>query len=133
MDYSFNLPCKAFSVNAYYYGNRAIKTKEARAWEAQILELLEEHKPLHDMADAWRISGGVFHIRININYPHYLYYNKAGQISAKTFDVTNTEKPLVDLILGTFMNINDRNLTVCLSSKAPGPRHSIDITLELIS
>lgn len=84
------------------------------------------------MADMWRKSGGIFHIRIQNNYPRHVYYNKLEQVSAKTFDITNCEKPLVDLIMNRFMDVNDRYLTVCVSSKGPveGP-HSLDITLEL--
>lgn len=134
MEYSFNLPIKAFSVNAYYYKNRAIKTKEARAWEAVVLWHLREHPSLLEMADKWRISCGIFHIRICNNYPRHMYYNKHGQVSAKTFDITNCEKPLVDLIMNNFMNVNDRYLTVCVSSKGPVmDRQSIDITIKLLS
>ncbi len=131
--YSFNLPIKAYSVNSYYYASKRIKTPGAKAYEKQVLELLEEHKPLLDMADMWRKSGGVFQIAICNNYPTYLYYNKAGQISAKTFDVTNIEKPLVDLVMNTFMGVNDRFLIKCMSTKGPAAKQGIDITLELIS
>lgn len=63
-----------------------------------------------------------------------MYYNKHGQVSAKTFDITNCEKPLVDLIMNNFMNVNDRYLTVCVSSKGPVmDRQSIDITIKLLS
>jgi len=131
--YSFNLPIKAFSINKYHYATKKIKTSDARAWEGVVLEHLHKHPDLLKMADKWRISGGVFHITITINYPRQFYYNSFGRISAKTFDVTNTEKPLVDLIMNTYMKVDDRNLTVCTSSKGPveGP-NSIDITLELL-
>lgn len=98
-----------------------------------ILGHLQNHPDLLRMAEKWQKNGGVFHITIAINYPRQLYYNRFERISAKTFDVTNTEKPLVDLIMNNYMGVDDRNLTVCVSSKGSveGP-HSIDITLELV-
>ena len=131
MRVEINLPIKAYSVNAYFYGNRSIKTKEARAYEALVLHLLEDYKQLHDMADIWRESGGYFSIDICVEYPQHIYYNKSGKISAKTFDVTNVEKPLVDLVMNRFMDVDDKNLTSMCSSKRPGPMHSVRIILEL--
>ena len=131
--YSFSLPCKAFSANHMYYKNRSIRTADYNAWGTLVLELLEEHKQLHDMADMWRLSGGIWHIRVNVNYPQYLYYNKAKQVSAKTMDVDNVLKPLIDTLFGKFLDVNDRFITVCVSTKGPGATHNIDITLELLS
>jgi Holliday junction resolvase RusA-like endonuclease len=126
-----NLPIKAFSVNAYYYSNRNIKTKEAREYEALVLQLLEEYKALHDMALQFNEQGGEFSIEICIEYPQHIYFNKSGKISAKTFDVTNVEKPIVDLIMNRFMNIDDRFLVSCKSTKRAGAMHKINIVLEL--
>ncbi len=127
------MPCKAFSVNAYHYATKKIKTKPAKEWEAIILWHLQERAvPLLAMAEQWKASGGVFHITITNNYPRQMYYNRFGQVSAKTFDITNCEKPLVDLIMNNFMGVDDRNLTVCTSSKGPvDGLNSINITLEL--
>ena len=116
-----------------YYATRAIKTKEARTWENSILKLLEQHPELLRIAHEWKLHGGIFHITITNNYPRHLYYNRFGQISAKTFDITNCEKPLVDLIMNRYMGVDDRFLTVCTSSKGPvEASNSIDVTLELI-
>ncbi len=129
------MPIKAYSLNKYHYATKKIKTQDAREWEAIVLwHLKDRAQPLADMADKWRLSGGTFSITIKNNYPRQMYYNRFGQVSAKTFDITNCEKPLVDLIMNTHMGIDDRNLVLCTSSKGPvdGP-NSVDITLELIS
>lgn len=131
MHYSFDLRTTAYSVNSYYYANRRFKTAEAKAYEAKILEMLEEHKPLLDMAEVWKANGGVFRIGIMNMYPHHLFYNRHGQISSKTFDCDNIIKPLIDLIFG-FMGINDKNVIRVLSEKCAGPLQQIKIELELI-
>lgn len=131
MKISFVLNAKAFSVNRYYYRTRSIKTREACEWEVEILQLLEEYKELHDMADAFKESGGVFHIEFCFVYPKHIFFNAQGKVSAKTFDVTNVEKPMVDLIMNNFMQIDDRFLTSMKSAKKSGPIHQIEVSITL--
>lgn len=132
MEFNFRLPIKAFSVNSYYYKNRAMKTKEAREYEQLVLAHLgESAKGLLALADKWRISGGVFHIAICNNYPATIFYNRHGQISAKTFDVSNIEKPLLDLIFIHYMGVDDKHVVAMKSCKQVGSI-GIDIAVELI-
>lgn len=131
MVYTFTLPTQAFSVNAYRYKRNFAKTAEARVYEAKILALLEDHKTLHDMADEFRERGGVLEIHITCFYPHHIFYNKSGSVSAKTYDVSNTEKPLLDLIINTFMQLDDRFVTKMVSEKKVGPNYAIEISLAL--
>lgn len=115
-----------------YYRSRAIKTKDARAWEEQILSLLQEHTALLDMAEIWRKSGGIFQIAICDIYPEHKFYNKQGQISSKTFDCDNILKPLIDLIFGKYMNINDKHITKVTGVKAIGASKYLSIFVELL-
>lgn len=132
MKYTFVLATQAFSVNAYRYRKNFIKTKEAREYEEKILYMLDEHKQLHDMADMWRKTGGYFEISIVQTYPKHIFYNQAGTISSKTFDISNCEKPLLDLILNTFMSVDDKNVTKLISEKRIGLNYTIEVSLELI-
>ncbi len=131
MKYSFVLPCAAFSVNAYRFRKGFTKTPEAKLYEAKILGLLEDHKNLIDMADEWRKNGGIFRFHINCTYPKHIFVNGSGNLSARTLDVDNVVKPLIDLVLTSFMGISDRFVIECSSSKSIGPSYTIQILLEL--
>ncbi len=122
---------RAFSVNKYYYATKKVKTAEARAWEDEISRFLDEEKELTDMADCHKESGGSFTITITVQYPHHYFYNNLGIISSKTFDCSNVEKPLLDMILGHRMGINDKFVTAMHSYKGIGPTWQILIRLEL--
>ncbi len=131
MQYSFTLPTAAFSVNAYRYSRGFAKTKEARIYEERILDMLDEHKTLHDMADVFRAQGGAFRVSITCQYPKHVFYNQAGHISAKTFDLSNVEKPILDLVFCNFMDTDDRFVTELVSKKEVGATWAIKITIEL--
>ncbi len=131
MRYDFVLPTQAFSVNAYRYSRGFAKTKEARLYEERVLEMLEEHKTLHDIADSFRAHGGAFKVSITCQYPKHVFYNQAGHVSAKTFDLSNCEKPILDLLFVNFMDVDDRFVTEMISKKEVGPTWAILITVEL--
>lgn len=131
MKHSFTLQIKAFSINAYHYSDKRHKTAEARAWEEQVLALLQDEKLLVDMADMWRKSGGTFRVHMTFGYPQHLFYNKAGAVSSKTFDLSNTEKPLLDLIFNRTMDVDDKHVVVLHSRKVPGSSYYIDFDIEL--
>lgn len=131
MTYNFVLPCQAFSVNAYRYKQGFAKTKEAKLYEERILGHLEEHKQLYDIADAFKERGGTLEVHIVCSYPHHIFYNQSKQVSAKTLDCSNVEKPLLDLVINNFMGLDDRFVTKLVSEKVAGVGHSIEITVSL--
>lgn len=93
--------------------------------------MLEDHKTLHDIADSFRTHGGSFKVSITCQYPKHVFYNQAGQISAKTFDLSNIEKPILDLVFCAFMDVDDRFVTEMVSKKEIGPTWAILISIEL--
>lgn len=130
MIYEFEIPMKPFSINAYTYSDKRHKTAEARAWDAEFLSHLEEHKMLHDLAMDIK-AGATVGITIVCEWPVHVFYNKAGTVSAKTMDISNCEKIIIDRLFKDFMAVDDRFITTMTSSKKPGPRHMIKIRLEL--
>lgn len=128
---SFMLHGKAFSVNKYYYKSRAVKTKEARVWEEQMLAQLANRQEVLEMAEEWRKNGGEFQVGMIFYYPESVFFNSHSVISAKTFDLSNVEKPLLDLVFNHTMQIDDRHVTRLDSRKMVGAWESIQITLEL--
>ncbi len=132
MEVSFVLAGKGFSINAAYYATRKIKTQAAKAWEAQISEQLNEVKLLSDLAYEWQERGGTFEVELIHEYPYHVFYNKQKQISSKTFDCSNVEKLLLDLIFGGALDINDKYVTRLISEKRVGAQHCIKVRIALI-
>ena len=130
MRVEFFLDIEPFSVNAWTYARQKIITREAREWQAQVYEQLSEVKALADLAEEWRAQGGVFSIEIHSIYPHHIFYNKQRQISSKTKDVSNVEKPLIDCIF-RHMDINDKYIVSMLSTKSASVRPGVNVVLEL--
>lgn len=133
MRVEFSLPIKAFSLNAYRYGHSPHKTKAARDYEAEVLSLLSKKHELELMADMWRKNIGYNQIQVWIThvYPKAVFYNKAGNVSAKTFDLSNTEKIILDLIINRHMGLDDRHVTQLVSSKESGECFEVRVCLEL--
>lgn len=130
---SLTLPTRGFSVNKMFYRSRATKTAEARAWEAETAALLEEHHCLTEFAAAWNAmpSNAGIEVRFRFNYPAYIFYTKDGKLSNKVFDVDNCVKFLLDVLFGTRLKINDKNVTKIVSEKAAGSDYSIDISIRI--
>lgn len=131
LDCSFRINNKPFSINAYHYRDKRHKTAEARAWEEEIVYALADVKELSAIADDWRKSGGYFELHITAVYPEYLFYTQSGEISGKTIDVTNFEKPLQDLIFKQ-MGLNDKLVKKMVSEKSAGTHNYLEVTIRLI-
>lgn len=133
MEVSLTVPGRGFSVNQTYYRNRATKTAEARAWEANMAAMLDEHKCLTEFADAWKANptNTGIEVRLRFNYPAHVFYTKDKMLSNKAFDVDNCAKILLDTLFGTRLQINDKNVTKLVLEKAAGPMYNIDISLRI--
>jgi len=119
---NFILYHKAFSINAATYRDSRFKSAAYKAWEAAILP---------DIPDLSHMAGfDYYEIQIEVEYPANIFFNKQGGISAKTFDVTNFEKLLVDLIMNKSVKTDDRYLVKCTSSKFSGAVQRIHISLK---
>lgn len=128
---NFTLMCKPFSINAWTYSDKRHKTKEAVLWTAQVNELLEEHsKALGELAMDFDKFGGCFRIQYTFLFPNHIFYNRDGQISSKSMDLTNVEKSITDRIFNDCMGVNDKSIVEVRSQKLPGPLYAIEVTLE---
>ena len=148
MTEEFLLPIKPFSINRMYYNNRAIKTTEAREWSCTVFDVLaqsENQEKLANLRDFFDKARHQISIELIAYYPEALYYTKKGDLSSRTFDISNWEKPLIDLIfLPKYMeqpvpygcpnlNADDRYLTEMKSSKKPAEQHKIYIKIQIQS
>lgn len=126
----FSLPMRAFSINKMNYRDVRFKTSEFKLWFTELCERLQAFKELLDTGDDFKREGGVFEISITVKYPHHIFYTKNGTISAKTFDISNVEKPIIDAIFRETMRVDDRYLVSCHSEKVVAATYGIDIKLE---
>lgn len=131
MEVQFELQGKGFSVNAAYYATRKIKTQACREWEVDKLHQLDDIKDLVDLKQTWEERGGYFSIEIVHEYPHHVFFNKQGLVSSKTFDCSNVEKLLIDLIFGRTLGIDDKNIVKLVSEKRVGAYHNIKVKIQL--
>lgn len=128
----FTIMVRPFSVNAYHYRDKRHKTVEARAWEASVIRNLEPYeKSLLELAEDYKKQGGYFTVTITAYYPPHIYYNLQEEISSKTVDITNFEKPTIDVVFGQVMQVNDKAIVRCTSQKLPGPFYALEIALKL--
>jgi hypothetical protein len=133
MQVKFSLPMQVFSVNRMNARDVRFKTAEYKAWANEVLyrlSELEEYKTLQEMASDHQAYGGTFAVKITAQYPYHIFYNKAGQISSKTIDCTNFGKPILDLVFGDTLSVNDKYVVKCTECKEVGPSYAIVIQIE---
>ena len=138
------IPFAAYSVNNYYYGDkRHGKRAEAKQWEYQINWELNKYQPAFEDIKRQFVLGE-HGFKVTFVFAYKSFFNKAGVISSKVFDVSNVEKPLLDLLFNPCnhgqapykspnINIDDRFVVEMLSKKCQGDSDSIEITIELIN
>ncbi len=136
MRVTIELPgAKAFSVNKMFTRDMRFKSGEFKDWYIRLktkIEELDEYKRLMELAaDVQNTSQASLSIYIECVYPVWLFYNKQGEISSKVFDISNVEKPLIDLLVQDIMGLNDKLITYMESSKRAGANYALNITLEL--
>lgn len=132
MHIKFVLPFKVFSINKMSTRDARFKTAEYKTWATAILATLQEmqeYKSLMEMAADFKAKGGEFKVSFCATYPWHIFYNKDGAISSKTIDCTNFGKPLLDLIFGHTMDVNDKYVTECTEVKKVGATYSIEISI----
>lgn len=129
---TLHLPIKPFSINQMNCRDARFKTQAYRDWATEVLARLDEHKELHELALDHQASGGTFEVELVAEFPEHVFYNKDGAVSSKTIDCSNFEKPLIDLVFGHTMDVNDKFITKLISSKRPGAAYGIKMTIRLL-
>jgi hypothetical protein len=141
---------KPFSINAMYYMDKRNKTREAKEWSYSVFHQLSSEQnlaKLEKIRDYFDPAKHHFHVSLRAYYPRHILHRKDGAVSAKSIDVTNWEKPLIDLLfLPKYfntpspygcknLNVDDKYITSMLSAKiiSPEDRHYIDIEIAVKS
>lgn len=148
MKQSFTIQIKPFSINQMFTNTRSLKTSAFRDWSYQIMHRLSEPEiedKLQELREKFDFESHVYHLSLEFQYPESHYIRRAGGISAKTHDLSNIEKPLIDLIFLPIyfdkpspygcknLNIDDKYLTRMISEKSisPDENHYIHISIEI--
>ena len=122
------------------------KTIEAQEWSCSILVALalkENKKKLKELRQYFDPEKHVYKVDLTFFYPKHVLHTKEGPISARAHDLSNVEKPLIDLVfLPMFydrippygaknLNIDDKYITDLRSRKRVGKDFRIRIGLHV--
>ncbi len=139
---------KSFSINAMTGANKRFKTSEARDWETTVLHQLnskQNKQKFENLRSHFDPNRHSYAVTIIVYYPETDFYTKKGLISAHTQDVSNYEKPLIDLVfLPKYfaqdppygcqnLNCDDKYITRMFSSKRPGTENKLIVRLKIIN
>ena len=146
MKRKLHLDMRLLSINAMYYGNRNHgKTQEAREWSSMICHELAKPENKQVLADLrGYFKAGEHAYKISIKYFTPKMFTKSGEISAQSLDISNFEKPIIDMIflpqnfgIGLHqcenLNIDDKHIVAMFSSKQFAPDFKVEISLSIIS
>lgn len=143
---TFVLNVDPFSINKLHYRDGKIKTRDAREWECQVFHELSKQVPQDAMRELRELFDPVKHsycVKLVCNLPEKKFFNKEGTISAKSMDLSNWEKPLIDLIFldrysefappfGVLnLKTDDRYITSLISRKQPSVAESASILVTI--
>jgi hypothetical protein len=122
------------------------KTIEAQEWSCSVLVALalkENKKKLKELRQHFDPMKHVYKVDLTFFYPKHVLYRKDGGISARAHDLSNVEKPLIDLVfLPMFydrpspygaknLNIDDKYIIDLRSRKRVGKDFRIRVTLNI--
>jgi hypothetical protein len=140
------LKLKPFSINAMFCRDKRHKTIEAQEWSCSVLVALalkENKKKLKELRQHFDPLKHIYKVDLTFFYPKHVLFRKDGGISARAHDLSNVEKPLIDLVfLPMFydrpspygaknLNIDDKYITDLRSRKRVGKDFRIRVTLNI--
>jgi hypothetical protein len=143
-----HLPLAPLSINAVYCKNRSWTTPEYKEWSSGVFHRLSTEDNLQAMADLREFFNPAKHayiIGLKFYYPSSILYTKKGALSARAHDISNIEKPLIDLIfLPKFydqpspygcknLNVDDKFIIDMRSQKLASDEHRIEVELSIQS
>lgn len=136
------IPHQPFSVNSISFRDKRHQTPEYRQWIVHICNHLLKPKAQNTMKkfrDCFNPKKHRVSIDITFNYPEEILFTKKGSMSAKAHDVSNIEKPLIDvLFLPRYfdrcknLNIDDKYISDMSSRKRVAESHLIEIELNIL-
>jgi hypothetical protein len=148
MSETFIIPLPPVSINNFYYANKrhGIRT-EAREWQCNFFHYLSSPayiQAFSNLRSNFNPSLNGYKVNLEFKIPKDKFINKNGVLSSRAIDLTNCEKSIIDILFlpkhfeteppygCANLNIDDKFLVGCSSSKAAGTNWEIKITIELV-
>ncbi len=136
----FILPIKGLSINSTYYNDKRHGMKpEAVDWFRTVEHLLSLPKNktgLEELRSTFNPLSNAYAFQIKAYVPRDLYYTKQGKLSRRAFDVSNTEKSIVDVFcLPKYPNslqTDDCVVRSCHSIKLPADDWRIEVLIRIV-
>lgn len=141
MKFTINLP--GYSINSMYYNDKRLgKRTDAKEWSYQVNweidKFAKEFMELRQQFDPKRHG-----LRVDLTFHYKNFYNAQQKISSKVHDLSNVEKPLLDLLLtkanhgpapykAQNLAIDDKYVIELNSKKRPAAKDSIDVEIYII-
>lgn len=142
------LPTEPLSINKQHCRDKRYTTSAWKDWAANVLIMLSKpnnQNSIQKLKKAFNPKDHYIKVQMISYYPRDQFWTESNQLSSKTHDVTNIEKPLVDVLFlpkfhgtGTVMkgpnfNIDDKYIKEFNSRQRVGDYHLIELHIELKS
>lgn len=135
------------SINSLYYANRGHgKTIKAQDWSHNIFHMLNNSDDLQKFTDLREFfKPNEHYYKVEFIFSNNKILTKSGQLSSGAADLSNIEKPIIDLMfLPKYfdvsspyglknLNIDDKYIGELSSRKKPGTDQKIDIVISIYS
>jgi len=149
MKRSFRLSnLKPFSINAAYctQGQSRIKSKAYRDWQCEVFFQLNQEQvaeTLKELREYFEPEKHHVHVELTAIYPKTKFFTRKGTVSAKTQDLSNWEKTIIDCVFlpkhhetpvpygAPNLNFDDKYVTRCVSQKVPSDEEEFAIEMEI--
>lgn len=127
---------RAFSINQATGRDARFKSSSYKEWYTILKQQIIAHPEYANLLilaeDFLADETQAIELDYHVQYPADFFKNSKGLISSRTFDVSNTEKLFVDMLLGDIMGINDKYVHKLVSSKGPGDSYALKFTIRLV-
>lgn len=146
MQQTLLLTIKAFSINDMYYATVKKKTAKAREWSMNVfhhLNTVKNLEKLNSLRAHFKPKKHQYKVDLIFFFPPEVLTTKADELSSRAFDISNIEKPLIDLLfLPIYYNkehptgcknlkIDDKTITDLSSKKRASPDNNYYIKIKL--
>lgn len=141
------IPTAPLSINKYKCRDQRYLTSAAHTYIGTVLHLISEEKnvkKLKELRDYFDPDKHAYKLNLTFYYPRDIFYTQKGLISAKSHDLSNIEKVLIDILFlpkhfgsnpphkAQNLNIDDKYIVDLNSSKRASEDHLIEVEFEII-
>lgn len=146
MKRKFVLPTKALSINKVHCRDQRYLTSAAHDYIRTVLHLISNEKTskkLAELRDYFDPTKHIYKLEITYFYPYEIFFTKKGTVNAKSHDLSNVEKPLIDILYlpkhfgdsppnkAKNLNIDDKYIVDLHSRKRPAEDYLIEVEIEI--